>query len=110
MLVAEAKRRIAGVKGKSLRTAGASVAWLMRTRTPSEYRPGVTVMTVNWNSLPFLQFMLDAVRASSPLGTEVLVVDNASSDGSLAYLSRCDDVRQIRLPFNFGHGVALDIG
>lgn len=73
------------------------------------YRPGVTVLTVNWNSLEFLRVMLDATRAMSPQDTEVFVVDNGSSDGSLEFLRSHQDVRVLRLPFNVGHGPALDI-
>lgn len=74
------------------------------------YRPGVTVLTVNWNSLAFLRPMLDLTRAMSPPDTEILVVDNGSTDGSVEYLRERRDVRLARLPVNVGHGVALDIG
>lgn len=67
-------------------------------------------MTVNWNSLSFLRGMLEATRAMSPPDTEMLVVDNGSSDGSVAYLASRVDVRTMRLPMNVGHGVALDLG
>jgi glycosyltransferase involved in cell wall biosynthesis len=76
---------------------------------PAAYRSGVTVLTVNWNSLPFLRGMLAATRSCSPSGTEILVIDNGSSDGSLAYLRGRSDVRTMRLPINVGHGVALDL-
>ncbi len=96
-------------KGRSVRSIGSAAAWARRPRSGSAYRPGVTVVTVNWNSLPFLRVMLDATKVMSPAGTEILVVDNDSSDGSAEYLSRRDDVRVMRLPTNVGHGVALDL-
>ena len=67
------------------------------------------MVTVNWNSLPFLRVMLDATRAMSPPDTEILVVDNDSSDGSGDYLRQRGDVRLMHLPTNVGHGVALDL-
>jgi glycosyltransferase involved in cell wall biosynthesis len=70
----------------------------------------VTVLLVNWNSLPFARVTLEAVRTMSPPDTEVLVVDNGSSDGSVAYLRTLPDVRVMRLPTNVGHGAALDLG
>lgn len=96
-------------KGRSVRSIGSAAAWARRPRSGSAYRPGVTVVTVNWNSLPFLRVMLDATKVMSPVGTEILVVDNGSSDGSTDYLSHRHDVRLMRLPTNVGHGVALDL-
>lgn len=97
------------VKGRSVRSVGAAVAWARRPRSKATYRRGVTVVTVNWNSLPFLRMMLDATQRMSPPGTEFLVVDNGSSDGSVDYLLQRNDVRVMRLPTNVGHGVALDL-
>jgi glycosyltransferase involved in cell wall biosynthesis len=73
-------------------------------------QPGVTVVTVNWNSEPFLRVCLGAVKAFSPASTRIMVVDNHSTDGSLEYLRTTRDVRVVRLPANIGHEVALDIG
>jgi glycosyltransferase involved in cell wall biosynthesis len=103
------RRRIAVAKGRALRSAGSAAAWVLRRRPVTRYRPGVTVMTVNWNSLPFLQPMLEVTRAMSP-GAELLVIDNGSTDGSIDHLATVGDVRVVRLPVNVGHGVALDLG
>jgi len=67
------------------------------------------VVTVNWNSLSFLRLTIDAIRATSPADTEIIVFDNGSSDGSLEYLQSRSDVRTMRSPINLGHGVALDV-
>ncbi len=67
------------------------------------------MVTVTWNSLPYLRRTLDAVRAMSAVDTEILVVDNGSSDGTREYLTRRSDVRHLQLPVNVGHGVALDL-
>jgi len=108
--MSELRRSIGALKGRVVRELGAGVARAKRRRHPEQYRSGVTVLTVNWNSLAFLQGMLDAIRAVSPMDTEILVVDNGSSDGSVRFLQGRDDVRLLRLPVNLGHGVALDIG
>jgi glycosyltransferase involved in cell wall biosynthesis len=67
------------------------------------------VLTVSWNSLPFLSRMLAATRAMSPDGTEIVVIDNDSSDGTREFLAEQDDVRAALMPVNLGHGVALDV-
>jgi glycosyltransferase involved in cell wall biosynthesis len=66
-------------------------------------------VTVNWNSLAFLRLTIEAIRATSPVDTEIIVFDNGSSDGSLEYLRSRSDVRAMRSPINLGHGVALDL-
>ena len=68
------------------------------------------VVIVNWNTLPYLQVSVEAVRRFSPSDTEIIVVDNASTDGSREWLRTQRDVRGIRLPRNLGHPVAMDIG
>lgn len=103
-------RRVASLRTRGTRIAGAAVAAALRHRTPSFYRPGVTVVTVNWNTLHYLERMLAAVEAMSPPGTEILVVDNASSDGFREFLrQRAGGVRVLNLRANVGHGIALDI-
>jgi hypothetical protein len=100
---------VATLKGRIVRGAGSGVARVRRSRAPESYGPGCTVVTVNWNSLPFLRRTIDAIRAASPPDSRIIVFDNGSSDGSVEYLQARDDVRLIRSPINLGHGVALDL-
>ena len=44
--------------------------------------PSCAVVVVNWNGAGFLFECLDSLRGTLPPGIEVIVVDNASSDGS----------------------------
>ena len=74
------------------------------------HRSRFSVVIVNWNSRAFLADTLRAVRRFSPPGTEILVVDNGSRDGSRRFLRRQRDVRRILLPWNLGHAPALDLG
>jgi GT2 family glycosyltransferase len=45
-------------------------------------RPKVTVVVVNWNQIEYLRNCLASLKEHVPPGTEVIVVDNASTDGS----------------------------
>lgn len=103
------KQRLGVAKGTALRRTGSAYVFLQRRRRPTSYRPGVTVVIVNWNSLGFLRATVAATRAMSPTDTEIVVVDNASTDGSRDWLTRRDDVRTIKVPVNLGHGLALDL-
>lgn len=73
-------------------------------------RPGITVLTVNWNAKPYLCVMLEAIRRLSPTDVDIIVIDNHSTDGSWEYLKTRSDITAKRMPLNVGHGPALDVG
>jgi glycosyltransferase involved in cell wall biosynthesis len=84
---------------------------LRARRRLARLEPGrVTVVTVNWNSAPYLEVLLRLVRRRSPPEVRLLVVDNGSRDRSSDVLAAHPDVRAVRLPFNVGHELALDVG
>jgi glycosyltransferase involved in cell wall biosynthesis len=70
----------------------------------------VTVVTVSWNSCPYLRVLIRLVRRHSPPHTRIIVVDNGSRDGSRDLLARDRDLTTVELPLNLGHDLALDIG
>ena len=102
----------AAVKFHATRLAGKLASRLGRTiarRRKGELAPGrFSVLIVNWNTLDYLRPVLDAVAKFSPPDTEIVVVDNASTDGSRAFLKRAG-VRWLRSPINLGHGPAMDL-
>jgi glycosyltransferase involved in cell wall biosynthesis len=69
-----------------------------------------TIVTVNWNSWEHCAVLIELVQRRSPPGTEILVVDNASEDGSREQLRGRADVRHLLLPLNLGHDLAMDLG
>ena len=73
--------------------------------------PGTTVVIVSWNTIAVLKNVLQAVRSNSPSSTQIIVIDNGSTDGTKEWLQeqRLTD-RCVLLPFNIGHGRGLDIG
>src|SRR5690242_13255836 len=68
----------------------------------------VAVIIVNWNSGPLLGRCLAALRAQTVRPTEILVVDNASADGSEA-AAESDGVRLIRSDQNAGFAAANNL-
>ncbi len=108
---------LSDAKFRATRAAGISASRVARTvarRSKAPLAPDrFTVLTVNWNTLEFLQVVLRAVEQFSPPGTEVVVVDNASRDGSREFLRATarthPAVRPLLLPLNLGHGPALDL-
>jgi GT2 family glycosyltransferase len=62
-----------------------------------------SVVIPNWNGAQHLPVCLDALRAQTYPDLEVLVVDNASTDGSQALLAgQYPEVRLLTLPRNLG--------
>jgi GT2 family glycosyltransferase len=73
--------------------------------------PRFSVVIPNWNGAHHLPPCLDALCAQTHPDIEVIVVDNASTDGSRALLAeRYPDVRMIALPENRGFTGACNAG
>ena len=62
----------------------------------------VTVIIVNWNSGEMLANCVEHLQAQTSLPAQVLIVDNASSDNSLAQLPPWDRLSVLRMPSNLG--------
>jgi N-acetylglucosaminyl-diphospho-decaprenol L-rhamnosyltransferase len=68
----------------------------------------VAVVIPSWNSLDLLRRCLGSLVNQS-VDLELLVVDNGSSDGSLAYLE-AEGVPHVSLPQNAGFAAAVNLG
>jgi len=81
----------------------------MYTKTPLHNR--VSVIIVNWEGERFLDRCLNALMAQTFEPHEIILVDNASSDGSLEIVRRFPLVHLIELKQNMGfaHGNNLAI-
>lgn len=64
--------------------------------------PKVAVIIVNWNGEQFLDRCLTALRAQTAKPHEIILLDNASTDGSLEIARRFPSVRVIALDQNTG--------
>lgn len=69
----------------------------------------ISTIIVNYNAGPLLRGCVESLLAC-PLDVEIIVVDNASHDGSLDALSVWPQVRIIRNPANVGFAAACNIG
>lgn len=73
--------------------------------------PDISVVVVSWNTIEPLRRALDCVAAaSSPLGHEIIVVDNGSEDGSPEWLRCRPGVRLVALDTNTGFTRAANAG
>ncbi len=73
--------------------------------------PRVTVVIPNWNGLAHLPECLGALAVQSISDHEIVLVDNASSDGSVVWVQEHHPtVRIIQLPDNGGFSRAVNAG
>lgn len=70
----------------------------------------VTLCIINYNGLDYLKQAFAALRDFRDQFAEILVIDNNSSDGSLAYLRSLTDVSVIANDHNPGPGGARNTG
>jgi glycosyltransferase involved in cell wall biosynthesis len=71
----------------------------------------ITVLTVNHNTLDFLTLLVQSVRKfRRHIPTEIMVIDNASTDGSREWAAAQPDIKAQLLTSNTGHGPGLDYG
>jgi N-acetylglucosaminyl-diphospho-decaprenol L-rhamnosyltransferase len=75
--------------------------------------PDVSIIIVSWNVAPLLAQCLSAIvsgGATGNLTSEIIVVDNASSDSSASVASKFPGVRVVRCRRNLGYGRANNLG
>lgn len=83
------------------------IALERRTRFEAVTPSKIATIVVNWNSGSFLDQCLSALIRQTLLPREIIVVDNASSDGSLSTVkTRYPQVKIIRLERNKGFAAA----
>jgi glycosyltransferase involved in cell wall biosynthesis len=71
----------------------------------------VTVIMATYNAMPYLREAVESIQAQRFTSWRLLIVDDASSDGSRGHLERVNDrrVQIVRLSANSGQGVARNI-
>jgi len=72
--------------------------------------PVVSIVVVNYNGASVLERFLESVRSCDYAALEVLVVDNASTDDSVARLEAMEDVTVVASPSNLGFGRGCNLG
>lgn len=68
------------------------------------------IIIVNWNGLAILKKCLQAVRRQTLLPDRVIVVDNGSTDGSVAWINEQQYLELIALPSNTGFAHPNNLG
>ncbi|MEJ5308744.1 MAG: glycosyltransferase family 2 protein [Anaerolineae bacterium] len=75
------------------------------------FRPRVAVIIPNWNTRQWLPGCLDGLRAQTYQDFNTVLVDNGSSDGSVAFVqAEYPEVHIVALPKNRGFAAAVNIG
>jgi O-antigen biosynthesis protein len=73
--------------------------------------PGLTsILIVTHNQLAYTRLCLDSIRTRTDEPYELIVIDNASSDGTVGYLRAQNDVRMVTNEVNRGFPAAVNQG
>lgn len=71
----------------------------------------IAIVILTWNGLSVTKRCLNSlIKSDLPLGTEIIVVDNGSEDGTVKYLRGIKDIRLIENGKNLGYAKAVNIG
>lgn len=74
-------------------------------------RPEISFIVVNWNGKDYLGECIEAINSQSRQDFEIILVDNASTDGSVENVeARWPGVRLIKLDTNTGFAFANNFG
>jgi GT2 family glycosyltransferase len=79
-------------------------------RFPEVARPDVTVVMLTYNRWDLTKEALRLLAEATEPRYEVVIVDNASTDGTLGELDRVEGARILRNPTNLGFGPASNQG
>lgn len=69
----------------------------------------ISILSVNSNCLDWMKLLVNSVRKFTAVPHEIIIVDNASEDGSVEWLAAQEDLLNIFLIENIGHGRGLDL-
>ena len=81
-----------------------------RLSVPATAAPVVSVVVAVWNRADLTLTCLRALAAQTEIPTEVIVVDNGSTDETADLLAHVGGVRVIRNPGNLGFTLAANVG
>jgi len=69
----------------------------------------ISILAVNYNCIDWTKLLINSVRKFTEIPHEVIIVDNASIDGSAEWLRAQKDINTIFVGRNIGHGMGLDL-
>jgi len=78
-------------------------------RFSARLEPGVTIVTVSFNSIHYLPATVEMVRRHTDPSVRLIVVDNCSTDGTREWIVS-QGLDALLLQRNLDHGLALNLG
>src|SRR5260370_8786283 len=76
----------------------------------NKHTPAFGIVILNWNGLSLTQHCLSSLQKQTYHDYSVIVVDNGSADGSVAWLSKQGDITLIQNQKNVGFARAINQG
>ena len=78
----------------------------LRERSKKAGRPLISIMIISYNGIDHIKACIESIKRNTPEEHEIVVVDNARSDGSLDYIKSVSGVTVIENPSNIGYSPA----
>lgn len=69
----------------------------------------ISILSINYNGLDWMKLLVNSIRKFTAIPYEIIIVDNASEDGSVEWLKAQKDIKAIFMEKNIGHGRGLDV-
>jgi GT2 family glycosyltransferase len=73
-------------------------------------QPLVSLVVLNWNGKAIIKSCLDSLKQLAYVNREIIVVDNASTDGSAEYLESIDGITVVKNEENLGYAAGNNAG
>jgi GT2 family glycosyltransferase len=73
-------------------------------------QPLVSLIVLNWNGVSLLRECIDSLKNLEYKHTQIIVVDNASTDGSLDLLAGIEGITVVKNPENLGYAAGNNAG
>ncbi|SDC55268.1 MULTISPECIES: glycosyltransferase family 2 protein [unclassified Candidatus Frackibacter] len=70
----------------------------------------VDLVIINYNTLDYLNKLIESIRKNTRISYNIIVVDNGSNDGSKEYLYKQEDIKVVTNEKNMGYAAACNQG
>lgn len=70
----------------------------------------ISIVILTYNQVEYTQKCIESIKRNTKLNYEMIVVDNASTDGTPTYLLEQEDIKVILNPENYGYAKGNNLG
>lgn len=87
-----------------------AIAQIFKENDSLENQPVASIIIPVFNQIEYTKLAIESIRKYTNIPYEIIVIDNASTDGTFEYLSSLGDIKLIRNSQNYGFPKAINQG